>query len=179
MARTFDARPCPEAGLDDLEIDLFLHVSRRGRGSLKSCAPTNKSGSKWLRWVLRPREGLPDPRGSAAVWKAPCRFLPGAYVQYLRIDGAPALCNYAVEAPRAGRDLMGLMQPRCPAGRNPRGQTDPCSTLRDGRRGLPPCAARESCSSTRSATAATVLQCPCALPPLRGQGIQIKNPGGL
>lgn len=27
-ARTFDARPCPEARPDDLEVDLFLHGYR-------------------------------------------------------------------------------------------------------------------------------------------------------
>jgi len=86
----FDLRPFPSASLADLDLDLFR------RTYLPSAVP-----SEILRANRRPEEsqltslrllsgepgGVPTAIGLLVLGKDPRRYLPGAYVQFLRIDG--------------------------------------------------------------------------------------------
>jgi len=90
MARTFDARPCPEARLEDLEIDLFLHVYRKAAVAEEIIRANNRSLEEQmaaLRFFDLGRD-CPTHAGVLLFGKRPTHFLPGAYLQYLRIGGA-------------------------------------------------------------------------------------------
>jgi ATP-dependent DNA helicase RecG len=85
----FDVRPVPDAGLDDLDLDFFqkhylpstispevLMENRRGVNhqlvSLRFATP----------------DGIPTVVGILALGRDPCQFLGGAYIQFVRFDGA-------------------------------------------------------------------------------------------
>jgi ATP-dependent DNA helicase RecG len=85
MARTFDARPCPEARLEDLEMDLFLHVYRKAAVAEEIIRANNRSLEEQmaaLRFYDLGRD-CPTHAGVLLFGKRPTHFLPGAYLQYL------------------------------------------------------------------------------------------------
>jgi len=89
LARTFDALPCREARLEDLEIDLFLQVYRKAAVADEVIRANNRSVEEQLA-VLRFYDlgrDCPTHAGLLAFGKRPRHFLPGAYVQYLRLGG--------------------------------------------------------------------------------------------
>ena len=111
MARTFDARPCPEAGLDDLEIDLFLHVYRKAAVAEEILRTNQRSiGEQMaaLRFYDLGRD-CPTHAGVLLFGKHPAHFLPGAYVQYLRIDGTRLSDTVKVSRELSG-NLIGLIR---------------------------------------------------------------------
>lgn len=86
----FDIRPLAAAGLDDLDLDLFQ------REYLSSALPAdivdeNRRSARQqlasLRFATVAPEQCPTVLGILVVGKDPTQFLPGAYVQFLRIDG--------------------------------------------------------------------------------------------
>ena len=89
MAHTFDARPCREARLEDLEIDLFLQIYRKAAVAEEVIRANNRSVEEQLaalRFYDLSRD-CPTHAGLLAFGKRPRHFLPGAYVQYLRLGG--------------------------------------------------------------------------------------------
>jgi len=86
----FDIRPMPSAKLTDLDIDLFERVY------LPASLPPetleqNQRGAREQMMSMRFATVEPDPRptvlGILVVGKDPRDFLPGVYIQFLRIDG--------------------------------------------------------------------------------------------
>ncbi len=86
----FDIHPLPSASLTDLDLEFFRKVY------LPSCvAPEileqNQRGVEEqlasLRLIARDGTAAPTVLGILAIGKDPTAFLPGAYVQFLRIDG--------------------------------------------------------------------------------------------
>lgn len=111
MARTFDARPCSEARLDDLEIDLFLHVYRKAAVADEIIRANNRSiGEQMaaLRFYDLGRD-CPTHAGVLLFGKHPSHFLPGAYVQYLRIDGSQ-LSDPVKVSRELGGNLIGVIR---------------------------------------------------------------------
>lgn len=109
-ARTFDARPCPEARLDDLEVDLFLHGYRQAAVAEEVVRANRRSVEEQLA-ALRfydLRRDCPTHAGLLVFGKQPRHFLPGAYVQYLRLGGDTLTAAVQVSREFAG-NLMGLM----------------------------------------------------------------------
>lgn len=85
---TFDARPLPGATLDDLDLDLFEReylpaalppdvIEENGRTPVEQLAALR----------LATLEGIPTAAGMLVLGVEPTRTLPGAFVQFLRVDG--------------------------------------------------------------------------------------------
>jgi ATP-dependent DNA helicase RecG len=111
MARTFDARPCPEARLDDLEIELFLHVYRKAAVGEEIIRANNRSLEEQLA-ALRIYDlsrDCPTHAGLLTFGRRPRHFLPGAYVQYLRLGGG-ALTAPVQNSREFSGNLFGLVQ---------------------------------------------------------------------
>jgi ATP-dependent DNA helicase RecG len=88
LARTFDARPCIEASLDDLALGQF-DAYRRSAVAAETIAANHRSVEQQLA-SLRfsdPERGCPTHAGILLFGKNPRFYLPGAYIQYLRLPG--------------------------------------------------------------------------------------------
>jgi len=86
----WDLHPVAAASLDDLDLDLF------DRTYLPAAIPadvldqnqrTSKQQLASLRFISIDDPAVPTVAGLLAVGKSPADFVPGAYVQFLRIDG--------------------------------------------------------------------------------------------
>jgi ATP-dependent DNA helicase RecG len=85
-ARTFDARPCVEASLDDLALGQF-EVYRRSAVDAETIAANHRSIEQQLA-SLRMYDierACPTFAGVLLFGKNPKYFLPGAYIQYLKM----------------------------------------------------------------------------------------------
>lgn len=90
LARTWDARPCAGASLDDLALDLFL-VGYRQYAVAAEVLEQNHRGLAEQLAALRfydMRPGLPTHAAVLLFGKDPLFFVPGAYVQYVRYSGS-------------------------------------------------------------------------------------------
>lgn len=87
----FDVRPVPEARLDDLDTDLFRRAYLPGAVAPEVAAQNERSIEEQLASLrlVHLRDGPPTPTvlGILVIGKDPEAFLPGAYVQFLRIAG--------------------------------------------------------------------------------------------
>ena len=88
-ARSFDATPVPEAGIGDLSLSLF-EAYRREVIDPEVIAANHRSIEEQLASLrfLDNRSGLPSVSGVLMFGKNPRYFLPGAYVQFLRLPGS-------------------------------------------------------------------------------------------
>lgn len=86
----FDLHPLPSATLTDLDLDWFQ------RTYLPAAIPVDVLDQNQravvqqlasLRFVAIAADGVPTVVGLLTVGKSPADFIPGAYVQFLRIDG--------------------------------------------------------------------------------------------
>ncbi|HEY8021417.1 MAG TPA: RNA-binding domain-containing protein, partial [Thermoanaerobaculia bacterium] len=101
LARTWDARPCRGASLDDLALDLFAVGYRLHAVAREVIAENNRSLEEQLA-ALRFFDLRSGGTTNAAVLlfgKDPLFFVPGAYVQYVRYEGT----TQAYEATRDRR----------------------------------------------------------------------------
>lgn len=88
LARSFDARPCPEATLDDMALGQFDAYRREAidpETILANHRPVEQQLAS-LR-LYDPERACPTHAGILLFGKNPCFFLPGAYVQYLKLPG--------------------------------------------------------------------------------------------
>ena len=87
-ARNFDARPCTEARLDDLALGLF-DAYRREAVDAQAVAANNRLVEQQLASLrfFDPERGCPTHAGILLFGKNPRFFLPGAYVQFLKLPG--------------------------------------------------------------------------------------------
>lgn len=101
LARTWDARPCLEAALEDLALDLFTSTYRRAAVAPEVVAendrPLEQQLSSLRFWDARARQ--PTNAGVLLFGQDPLYFFPGAYVQYVRYGGE----NQAAEVLRDRR----------------------------------------------------------------------------
>jgi ATP-dependent DNA helicase RecG len=111
LARTWDARPCRGASLDDLALDLFAVGYRLHAVAREVIAENNRSLEEQLA-ALRFFDLRSGGTTNAAVLlfgKDPLFFVPGAYVQYVRYEGT----TQADEATRDRRydgDLLSVLR---------------------------------------------------------------------
>ncbi len=89
MARSFDARPCTEATIDDIALGQF-DAYRRQAVDLETIAGNQRSVEHQLASLrfYDPERACPTYAGILLFGKNPRFFLPGAYVQYIRLPGA-------------------------------------------------------------------------------------------
>ncbi|MGH7466987.1 MAG: RNA-binding domain-containing protein [Longimicrobiales bacterium] len=84
---TFDRRPVPSATIDELDLDYF-----RAQYLPRAVAPdvleqNRRSTEQQLESLRLTLAGTPTNASLLGIGRDPQRWLPGAYVQFLRIDG--------------------------------------------------------------------------------------------
>ena len=102
----FDARPIPAATLDDLDLRRFEFLYLPEAFSADVLARNDRTMQERLaatKMILSADEPTPTVLGMVVLGKAPTDFLPGAYVQFLRIAGEergdPILDSARIDAP--------------------------------------------------------------------------------
>jgi ATP-dependent DNA helicase RecG len=88
--RTFDARACPDARLEDLLLEVFRTDYLPRVVSPEAVAQNQRSVEEQLASLSLYDLGrrAPTNAGVLVCGQDPLRFLPGAYVQFVRFDGA-------------------------------------------------------------------------------------------
>ncbi len=88
LARSFDARPCVEAGLDDLALELFESY-RRAAVDAETIAANHRQLDQQLASLrfFDPERACPTNAGLLLFGKNPRFFLPGCYIQFLKLPG--------------------------------------------------------------------------------------------
>lgn len=88
LARSFDARPCPEATLDEMALGQF-DAYRREAIDPETISANHRPVEQQLASLrlYDPDRACPTHAGILLFGKNPCFFLPGAYVQYLKLPG--------------------------------------------------------------------------------------------
>ena len=85
---TFDARPCADASLDDLDLNRFEAEYVPSATSPEIRWENGRSTQEKLRALrLISRDGRPTNAALLLLGKEPRQYLPGAYIQFLRLDG--------------------------------------------------------------------------------------------
>lgn len=102
----FDSRPVPGTTPADLDIYAFTAQLLPALLPAEVLAENERSGSQRLAALrLTSQDGVPTAAGLLAVGNDPLGFLPGAYVQFLRLDGD------ALDAPiKDEKQLSGMLQ---------------------------------------------------------------------
>lgn len=102
-ARSFDARPCYEARLDDLALGLF-DAYRREAVDPETIAANHRPVEQHLASfrLFDPERACPTHAGVLLFGKQPRFFMPGAYVQYLDMPG-----NALTDLPRDQAEIAG------------------------------------------------------------------------
>lgn len=111
LARTWDARPCREATLDDLTLDLFAVGYRQFAVSSEVLEENHRSLPEQLA-ALRFydfKHGCPTHAAILLFGKDPLYFVPGAYVQYVRYDGA-SQADAPLRDRRFAGDLLSVLR---------------------------------------------------------------------
>lgn len=85
---TFDARPCSDAALDDLDLRRFETEYVPSATSPEIRRENGRSTEEKLRALrLISRDGHPTNAALLLLGKEPRQYLSGAYIQFLRLDG--------------------------------------------------------------------------------------------
>ncbi|MEQ8387067.1 MAG: ATP-binding protein [Coleofasciculus sp. A1-SPW-01] len=87
----FDILPLPSASLDDLDLDLFRRVYLPSSLAIDILEENERSIEQQLtsmRFATVEPQPKPTVLGVLVVGSDPRQFLPGAYIQFLRIDGS-------------------------------------------------------------------------------------------
>jgi ATP-dependent DNA helicase RecG len=86
-----DREPFPPATLQDLDLELFHRVylpAALPAEILEQNQRTDEAQLASLRFVSLDGGACPTTLGLLVIGRDPLRYLPGAYIQFLRIDGA-------------------------------------------------------------------------------------------
>jgi ATP-dependent DNA helicase RecG len=111
LSKTWDARPCREASIEDLALDLFtLNYLPQAvaREALEANRRTREEQLAALRF-LDPRLGCPTNAALLLFAKDPLEFVPGAYVQYVRYAGT-SQADDPLEDRRFSGDLLTVLR---------------------------------------------------------------------
>lgn len=85
---TFDARPVHGVGLDDIDIELFEREYLPASLPADVIEENGRTVTERLAALrLATLDGTPTAAGVLLLGAEPTRLLPGAYVQFLRVDG--------------------------------------------------------------------------------------------
>lgn len=103
---TFDARPCDDASLNDLDLNRFETEYLPSATSPEIRRENGRSTDEKLRALrLISREGQPTNAALLLLGKDPRQYLPGAYIQFLRLDG-PALVDAILDQKEVGGAVL-------------------------------------------------------------------------
>lgn len=108
-AKTFDARACPGTSLDDLTLDVFLSTYRKEAIAADVLKENNRTVEEQLASLrfFNLSESCPTNAGILLFSRDGRSIIPGAYVQYLRIDGKSLSDDVKVDREYSG-DLLTL-----------------------------------------------------------------------
>jgi ATP-dependent DNA helicase RecG len=99
---TFDARPCADATLDDLDLVRFEAEYVPSATSPEIRRENGRTTEEKLRALrLLSRDGKPTNAAILLFGKDPRAYFPGAYIQFLRIDG-PELTDPIIDQKEIG-----------------------------------------------------------------------------
>ncbi|MDP2646900.1 MAG: ATP-binding protein [Desulfobacterales bacterium] len=101
----FDLHPMSSASLNDLDLDLFQRTYLAAAISpdiLEQNARSLEQQLASLRFVTPDSPPIPTVAGLLAVGKSPSDFIPGAYIQFLRLEGADLTDPIADQKPISG-----------------------------------------------------------------------------
>jgi ATP-dependent DNA helicase RecG len=84
----FDIRPWSAATIDDLDMDLFRRTYLPASVAPEILAENQRTEGQQLASLRLTASGVPTVLGVLVLAKDPRAFLPGAYVQFLRLDGS-------------------------------------------------------------------------------------------
>ncbi len=110
-ARTFDAQPCFGSAVSDLAVDLF-RINYLPYAVAAEILEENHRDPVEQMSSLRffdPVRACPTNAAILLFGKNPLEWLPGAYVQFLRVDG-PDLASEVVQEKRLSGDLLTLLR---------------------------------------------------------------------
>lgn len=110
-ARTFDARPCAGSRLDDLALDLFTLTYRPQAIASEIIAENNRDLAQQLASLrfFDLSRGEPTHAGVLLFGKDPLLWLPGAYIQFLRVAGKK-LSDEVVDEKTISGDLLAVLR---------------------------------------------------------------------
>lgn len=111
LARTWDARPCLEAQLEELALDLFL-VGYRQFAVAPEVIEENHREMREQLAALRfydPRAQHPTHAAVLLFGKDPLFFVPGAYIQYVRYAGS-SQADEPIRERRLSGDLLSVLR---------------------------------------------------------------------
>jgi ATP-dependent DNA helicase RecG len=86
----FDLRPMGQANLGDFDLDLFRRTYLQAAVDADVLVQNERSVEQQLasvRFVSSDRNPVPTVVGLLAIGKSPADYIPGAYVQFLRVEG--------------------------------------------------------------------------------------------
>lgn len=88
LARSFDAHPCREATIEDIALGQF-DAYRRGAIDPETIAANHRDVEQQLASLrlYAPEYGCPTNAGILLFGKNPRFYMPGAYIQYLKLPG--------------------------------------------------------------------------------------------
>jgi ATP-dependent DNA helicase RecG len=111
FARSFDAQPCRQATLDDLDADRFLVGYRKKVIAPDVIAENSRSLEQQLAGLsfFDLTHQCPTHAGVLLFCDRPTRFLPGAYIQFLRFSGNDPTCPVHFDR-KVESDLGTMMQ---------------------------------------------------------------------
>ncbi|MEI6260555.1 MAG: ATP-binding protein [Deltaproteobacteria bacterium] len=111
FARSFDAQPCRQATLDDLDAARFLVGYRKKVIAPDVIAENSRSLEQQLAGLnfFDLTHQCPTHAGMLMFCDRPTRFLPGAYIQFLRISGNEPTCPVHFDR-KVESDLGTMMQ---------------------------------------------------------------------
>lgn len=111
QARSFDAQPCTEATLDDLNDERFLLGYRKRAIAEDVIAANGRTLPQQLAGLrfYDLRRNCPTHAGVLLFGNRPVHFLPGAYVQFLRLAGREATSE-VIDEKQIGGDLLTVLQ---------------------------------------------------------------------
>jgi len=100
----YDLRPVPSASLEDLSKAFFEDEYLKAAFSPEVLKDNNRSYEERLascKMIVSPDDTMPTVLGILALGKTPQDFIPGAFIQFLRIDGTeltdPIIDDYVIK----------------------------------------------------------------------------------
>jgi ATP-dependent DNA helicase RecG len=111
LARSFDAQPCTEATLDDLNEERFLLGYRKRAIAEEVIAANRRSLAQQLASLrfFDLRRNCPTYAGILLFAPRPTHYLPGAYIQFLRLSGTEPTSE-VLDAKEIHGDLILVLQ---------------------------------------------------------------------